>query len=128
MNSDFEKRLQEQRMREIPRHWRAQMLAAAQTPPAASWREWLWPCPRAWAGLAAAWVMILGMNLAAEKGPSQLASKKVAFSRQELQELRRQQQILTELISPQETAETGSLKRSAAPRSERRKTVFMGYI
>jgi hypothetical protein len=125
MNSDFEKRLQNLRVREIPSYWRARILAGA-PPEQAWWQEWLWPYPRAWAGLAAAWVVILGMNLAAEKGPSQPPTKRMAFSRQELQELRKQEQILTELISPQETAESGSLKPSPAPRSERANNVIMG--
>jgi hypothetical protein len=27
------------------------------------WREWLWPCPHAWAGLAAAWILIAMLRL-----------------------------------------------------------------
>jgi hypothetical protein len=125
MNSDFEKRLQEQPMREIPGHWRATILAVAQTPPA-WWREWLWPCPRAWAGLAAAWVVILGLNLAAGKGPSRSPYATLASSRQEVQELRAQQQMLTKLIYPAETAASEATKPASAPRSERRKTMKIG--
>ena len=32
---------------------------ACSTTPQSWWRELLWPCPKAWAGLAAAWVVIL---------------------------------------------------------------------
>jgi len=122
MNSDFEKRLQEQPMREVPGEWRARILAAS---PAASstsvwWRQWLWPCPQAWAGLGAAWLLILGMNLAAGDGPAHPATATVAFSRQELADLRQQQAMLAEIIFPVETAEPPKLNPS--PRSEMRRT------
>ena len=86
MNTDdFEKRLQRQSLREIPSGWRADILRTANTPVAADarrlhllgqndqshltsaatawWREWLWPSPKAWAGLAAVWLVILGLNV-----------------------------------------------------------------
>jgi hypothetical protein len=88
-------------------------------------RAWLWPCPRAWTGLAAAWLVILGMNLAAGKGPSRPASARLAVSRQELLELRRQQRMLARLIAPGETAEMEPPKPVPSPRSERRKTVVV---
>jgi hypothetical protein len=63
MNSEFEKQLQRQPPRELPREWRAQILDAAFRPAPlsmAAWlASWLWPHPRAWGGLAAAWVVIL---------------------------------------------------------------------
>jgi len=78
-------------------------IARAPAPETMSWRQWLWPCPRAWAGLAAAWLVILGMNLAAGKGPSRPASARLAVSRQELLELRRQQRMLAILKPGRET-------------------------
>jgi hypothetical protein len=119
MNSEFEKLLQGQPMREIPGQWRARILDAAQPSPA-WWWQWLWPCPRAWAILAAAWVVILVMNLAAGKDPARPASATIALSHQELRELRHQQQVLAELILPGETAEAEPPKVIPSPRSERR--------
>jgi len=91
MNADFEKQLQSQPMRELPRDWRAEILAAAAPRPSGhtmNGRAALprrpelgrsssfalpdyaisglirgegsstWPSLRAWAGLAAAWVVI----------------------------------------------------------------------
>jgi hypothetical protein len=67
----FEHRLQRQPLRKIPAEWRGEILDAArraQQPstfspqPASWWRELLWPCPQAWAGLAAVWVLILALN------------------------------------------------------------------
>jgi hypothetical protein len=66
---DFENQLQRQPLRAAPAEWRAEILQAARSasppraprlaPPASPWwREWLWPSPQAWAGLAAAWIAI----------------------------------------------------------------------
>ena len=67
MNSDFEKRLGKLTIRPTAAEWRREILRAARipsapvTPTAAPpwWREWLWPCPKAWLGLAAAWGVAL---------------------------------------------------------------------
>jgi hypothetical protein len=63
MNSEFEDKLGRLKIRPIPSEWRDEILRIAQRPvpnqtPAPWWREWLWPCPQAWAGLAAAWVLV----------------------------------------------------------------------
>jgi hypothetical protein len=87
-----------------------------------SWRDWLWPCPQAWAGLAAAWMVILGMNLAVGKNPSGPATATLAVSLQVPMELRRQQQMLARLIAPRATAEAEQPKPVMSPRSDRRKT------
>lgn len=71
MNFDeFERDLSRRQLRAVPAEWRTQIFRAAsreqtrsigaQTP--FSWRELLWPCPQAWAGLAALWVLILALN------------------------------------------------------------------
>jgi len=163
MNSEFEKRLQDQPMREVPSNWRARILDAAPPAPVGTarvpseahsakggravrgcflpersprrgdptspkpavadappwWRQWLWPCPKAWAGLAAAWVLILVMNLAMGKDPAQTANARLALSRQELKELRQQQQTLAELIFSGETVEDEPPKAIPSPHSER---------
>src|SRR5438552_14253870 len=85
MNADdFDKRLQRQTLRPIPHEWRSEILDAARraddpqpstfnSQPTSWWRELLWPCPQAWAGLAAAWVLILALN-AATREPVQVAN------------------------------------------------------
>lgn len=70
MNSEFEEYLSRQSLRKIPSAWRAEILGAAQAKPVEAapvrwWREWLWPCPRAWAGLAAAWMLVFLLHAAA---------------------------------------------------------------
>ena len=71
---DFEKQLQEQPMRQVPGHWRGQILQAAkavkdESRAAAGARQngsWiyqlLWPCPQAWGALAAIWVVVLFLS------------------------------------------------------------------
>ena len=124
MNPDFEKRLEEQPMREAPAGWRARILAQTRAqvepPPPVWWREWLWPCPRAWAGLGAAWLVIFGLNLMTGKYPVQSAATPRGFSREELSDLRHQQEMLAEIVFPVETAEPPKLNPS--PRSDVRKT------
>jgi hypothetical protein len=77
---DFEKRLQRQAPRQLPASWREEIISASQAAcqsPAGSvrsthatithlvfslWRELICPARRIWAGLAAAWVIILIAN------------------------------------------------------------------
>jgi hypothetical protein len=62
----LESELRRQPFRDIPSAWRNEILAAARPTPAAStWRDYLWPHPRAWAALGAAWVTIAGFLVAA---------------------------------------------------------------
>ena len=82
---DFENQLQRQPLRAAPAEWRGEILQAAQaaTPhasrPAAHaspwWREWLWPSPQAWAGLAALWIAIAVLNATTESRSSDLAKQ-----------------------------------------------------
>ena len=75
MNSDFEKRLKRQPLREIPSDWKKDILSTAtqaaegrSVPIACSWwRELLWPCPQAWGALAAVWVVIFGLQFASRQ-------------------------------------------------------------
>ena len=70
----FENQLQRQPLRTAPSEWRAEILrsAHASVSPRASrvtlqalpwWREWLWPSPQAWAGLATLWIVIAVLNV-----------------------------------------------------------------
>ncbi len=77
MNADdFESKLRQQPFQSLPAEWRNDILRAARAGRSAqpstinpqlrsTWRDWLWPSPVAWAGLAAAWVAIIALNLAA---------------------------------------------------------------
>jgi hypothetical protein len=135
MNRDdqFEKRLRRQPLREIPPAWREEVLAAAEraaasrhsspvTPHTSWWRELFWPCPRAWAGLAAAWLVILGASFAArDQSPAVEARRVPPPSPQLRQLLKQQEQLLAELVGPPESPEAHRSKPAAPqPRSQRR--------
>ena len=129
MNTDdFEKRLQRQDMRPIPREWREGILNAARRAgdhqlstinpqPTSWWRELFWPCPQAWAGLAAAWVLILAVN-AATREPVQVATvQSTAPAREVLMALKERRRLLAELAeSPAQVEPQKPL--APRPRSE----------
>jgi hypothetical protein len=118
MNSDFEKRLQDVPMREIPQHWKAQMIAATQPQPA-WWREWLWPCPRAWAGLAAAWgfIFLLHLTTPEDHGSRQGGSS----SRQDFAFLKQETEIIAQLSGSEESRpDPPPPPATTKPRSSRR--------
>ena len=135
MNRDdqFEKRLQRQPLRAIPTAWREKILSAAEgaaasgdsspaNSPSTWWRELFWPCPRAWAGLAAAWLVILGASFAArDPSPASEARRVPPPSPQLRQLLKQQEQLLAELVGPPESPEAHRFKPAAPqPRSQRR--------
>ncbi len=110
--NEFEQRARRQSFRPVPDEWREQMLGVARKAPSEEsrtthyesrhpwWRELLWPCPQAWAGLAAAWALILIFNATtreaahADRRPSAPASPEV------LRALREQKDLFTELFAP----------------------------
>jgi hypothetical protein len=133
-SSAFERELQRQPLRPIPPEWRAEILAAAAGPSpgiparprtapgvrlAEALRSLLWPSPTAWAGLAAAWVLIFGLNHAAMRAGSATALALGMPSPQTVAamlERRRQVESLLEPSSalPAETPEPG--QRPPGPR------------
>jgi hypothetical protein len=74
MNSELEERLARQTPREIPMEWRAEILRGheAERP---WWQEWLWPSPKAWGGLAAAWGVVFLLHFAAPSGSASVSVK-----------------------------------------------------
>src|ERR1041385_4950547 len=109
MNADdFEKRLQRQAMRQIPRAWRGEILTAARragvprpstanSQPAPWWRDLLWPCPQAWAGLAAVWMVILFLNVLSP-GPVDLPGPpRTSAGRATLMAFKERQRMLAEI-------------------------------
>jgi len=108
MKSDnFESQLQRQTPKPLPPEWRAEILQAARqaaaqpSRPATGWSAWLWPCPQAWAGLAAVWVAILTLNLAAGWKPFHGTAREPS-DRAELNwlALQEQQRRLAQLLTP----------------------------
>ncbi len=124
MNSDFEKRLQQVPMREIPGHWKAGIIAAAQLQ-SAWWREWLWPCPRAWAGLAVAWGFIFLLHVTT---PEDSASRQGGSSAlQDYAFLKQETEIIAQLSGFEESRLAPPPPPAATkPRSCRRVKRFIG--
>jgi hypothetical protein len=123
MNSEFEKQLESQPLRELPPEWRSQILAAATAPPrsiVAEWlSSWLWPHPRAWAGLAAAWIVIFFFHLTApgEAGGARNSSPATFES---FAKMRRQTLIMAQLLGSLDDGDqpAAALPAPPKPRSE----------
>jgi len=149
MNPDeFEKQLHSRPMRQVPGEWRQEILSAARQaslpehaprtthhvshPPSLlstiknQLSTLLWPHPTAWAGLAAAWVVILGINLTTRDASTAFAKHASPVSPQVFMAFQEQERLLSELLGPRETPVAERPKpRLPQPRSEGRKELLM---
>jgi hypothetical protein len=128
--NEFEQRLRRVPVKPIPAGWRAEILAAAVPARPATgrgswagrlngrWHDLLWPHPKAWAGLAAAWLVILLLQVSQQEGTPARAAKFAPPSPEMLVELRQQQQMLVELLGPFELRDADRV-RTVAPRTQR---------
>jgi hypothetical protein len=131
----FERRLRCQTMREVPREWRAEILSAAGRGSKAESRaqadRWpstlvtrlstlLWPHPKAWAGLAAVWVLILAVDFSTRDTSPRVAEKSLPPSPEVIVELKKQQRLFAELMGSREPLDADRQKTFLPkPRSER---------
>jgi hypothetical protein len=108
---DFEQQLERQPLRAVPGDWRAGILQAARESSSpqpstnnpqriAWWRQLFWPCPQAWAGLAAAWVVILTIGFLSAERSESVAKSAAPSSPQEIMVLKEQKQMLAKLMEP----------------------------
>jgi hypothetical protein len=79
----------------------------------------LWPHPKAWAGLAAVWVLIFCLDFSMRDTTPVVAEKSAPLSREAIVELRQQQRMLAELIGAGQASEAEQPKYLPQPRSER---------
>ena len=115
--NEFEQKLQRQPLRQIPDDWRAEILAAANTgarPVSNIARPGflltikrqlstlLWPHPKAWAGLAVAWIFIFALNFSVRDPSPGISQKSAPPSPEMVAELRQQKLLFAELIGPAE--------------------------
>jgi hypothetical protein len=145
---DFEQRVKQQPLRQLPGEWRQEILSAARqaslphhasrithhVPASPSLLSTihhqlsalLWPHPIAWAGLAAAWVVILGVNLMTRDASTAVARHASPVSPQVFMAFQEQERLLSELLGPRETPVAEQPKPDPAqPRSERRRGMLM---
>jgi hypothetical protein len=142
MNTDdFEQKLECQALWQIPAEWRAEILTAANEVGTArravrgrlgnaSLPNWLstlthqlstvlWPHPKAWAGLAAVWVLILAVDFSIRDRSPVMAEKSAPPSPEVIVELKQQQRLLAELIGARDTRDADRSKPLVpSPRSE----------
>ena len=131
----FERRLSRQPLRQIPGEWRAEILAASGRGSRVEGREHVsfrpstlaarlstifWPHPKAWAGLAAVWVLIFCMEFSMRDTTLVVAEKAAPPSPEVIVELKQQQRMLAELIGARDTSDADRSKLFVPqPRSER---------
>ena len=139
---DFEKQLQRRPLRPMPADWRADILKAAHAASAAptalnrapsllstfnsQLSALLWPCPKAWAGLAAVWLVILVVNHASEDKSEIVTSKSPPPSPQMMMALQEQRKMLARLMEPYDESPAEPPKPFVPrPRGELRTAVSM---
>jgi hypothetical protein len=89
--------------------------------PNAIWRELIWPARRVWAGLAVVWLLILAVNVSM-RDHSEIKVAKSTPSPEVIMAFRQQQQLLNELIGPDDPPVAEAPKTySPRPASERRR-------
>ena len=129
---DFENRLEQQPLRQVPAEWRAEILGAARPRrsapgPQPSWlASFFWPHPKAWVALAAVWVLIFAMNILSRDKPNTVAQVIAPPSPQVVAVLQQQRRLLKELIGQTSALEAEPQERFLPrPRSERRNALQM---
>jgi hypothetical protein len=85
----------------------------------AVWRELIWPCRRAWAGMAALWVVMWGINRGLSDVQSTVLNVPSASAPALLEALEEQRRMLTELIPPASSQPAEPPRRNPQRRSDR---------
>jgi hypothetical protein len=119
---ELEKKLSRQPLRTVPTEWRKEILAIACTAQlsrpasriphhglfstlAARLSSVLWPHPRAWAALAAAWVLILALDFSTHDTSPAIAENFSPPSPEAVAELKKQRRLFAELVGGYEAPE-----------------------
>lgn len=130
----LEERLRRQPLKEIPAAWRAEVMAATRaaastmhgshaSPSALQllWQRFFWPHPKAWAALAAVWLLIVGLNLSSREPGTVARVDSEPPSALEARELTKQKMLLAELIGQPATRDAEPPKTVLPrPHSQRR--------
>ena len=89
------------------------------------WRELIWPCRRAWAGMAALWLVLWGINRGLSEPPKAARSARTASAPALFEALEEQRRLLAELIPPVSSQPTEPPRRNPRPRSDRHSEMLM---
>jgi hypothetical protein len=86
----------------IPAGWRKELLSVGESHNSSLqrspwWKQWLWPHPAAWAGLAAVWVVILAVEFAAHSEPADVSAGLVRPAPEMLQAFQDRTRLMAEL-------------------------------
>lgn len=84
-----------------------------------AWMQLIWPSRRAWAGLAALWLVVLAENLEQSTAVPTAAVARSESVRELAQGLEEQRRLLTELLEGAKTAAPVPAHLMPKPRSER---------
>jgi hypothetical protein len=130
----FEQRLSRRPIRQVPAEWREEILAAAgreskveSRAPKRLWSSSLvlrlssvfWPHPAAWAGLAAVWLFILGVDFSEGDRTPAFGQTSSPPPVEVIVEVRQQQRLLVELLGSRDARDADRSKPAApSPRSE----------
>jgi hypothetical protein len=142
---EFEKKLRQQPMRQIPSGWRDEILSAAskvsstrhatRNTPALLltlspsrialklWQELVWPCRRIWAGMAVVWVAVLICNRSMEETPRVAFDRSPATTSEMAKVLKEQKQMLSQLLGSATAAQSADLPQ---PHSKLRESIQAG--
>jgi hypothetical protein len=85
----------------------------------AVWRELIWPCRRAWAGIAALWVVMWGINRGLSDTQNAALNVSSVSAPALFEALEEQRRMLTELIPPANSQPAEPPRRNPRPRSDR---------
>ena len=106
--NDFESELKKQPIRRMPEHWRGQILKDGERTLKRELQPWwsalLWPSPKAWGALAAAWVVMMAFGALTQESNSAAERPEATQIRVAMEEKRRLQAEIEEasLRLPQE--------------------------
>ena len=131
--NEFEQKISRQSLRQIPGEWRAEILAAVNSPARREEAKTIsflsilnhqlstifWPHPKAWGALAAVWIFIFALNFSIRDKSPTVAEKISPSSPEMVAELEKQQKLFAELIGANDWKIADRQKFLPKPRSER---------
>jgi hypothetical protein len=84
-----------------------------------AWMELIWPSRRAWAGMAALWLVVLAANLDIKATSPRAPGARATPSRELVRAAEEQRRLLAELLPTGKQVPIQATRPSARPRSER---------